>query len=89
MLTGVLLMRRLPIDAWRRRAGPRRVGGHPKEEFDVKNSQVAILCAAILAGALIVAGTNVWLVPLDRPDAAAATAVGEAAPAPASGRSSR
>ena len=32
------------------------------EEFIVKNSQVAVLCAAILAGALIVAGTNVWLV---------------------------
>ena len=28
----------------------------------MKNSQVAILCTAILAGALIVAGTNVWLV---------------------------
>src|SRR5882672_6439818 len=28
----------------------------------MKNSQVAILCGAILAAALIVAGTNVWLV---------------------------
>ena len=28
----------------------------------MKNSQVAVLCATILAGALIVAGTNVWLV---------------------------
>jgi ABC-type sugar transport system substrate-binding protein len=28
----------------------------------VKNSQVAILCGAVLIGALIVAGTNVWLV---------------------------
>ena len=28
----------------------------------MKNSQVAVLCGAILAGALIVAGTNVWLV---------------------------
>ena len=27
----------------------------------MKNSQVAILCGAILAGSLIVAGTNVWL----------------------------
>jgi rhamnose transport system permease protein len=32
------------------------------EEAIVKNSQVAILCGAILAGALIVAATNVWLV---------------------------
>jgi rhamnose transport system substrate-binding protein len=31
-------------------------------EFHVKNSQVAVLCAAILVGSLIVAGTNVWLV---------------------------
>jgi rhamnose transport system permease protein len=28
----------------------------------VKNSQVAVLCAAILGGSLMVAGTNVWLV---------------------------
>jgi rhamnose transport system permease protein len=28
----------------------------------VKNSQVAVLCAAILLGSLVVAGTNVWLV---------------------------
>ncbi len=33
-----------------------------KEELDVKNSQVAVLCGAVLAGSLIVAGTNVWLV---------------------------
>src|SRR5207249_3184068 len=32
------------------------------EEVRVKNGQVAILCAAILMGAVIVAGTNVWLV---------------------------
>jgi rhamnose transport system permease protein len=30
--------------------------------IDVKNTQVAILCAAILAGAVLVAGTNVWMV---------------------------
>jgi rhamnose transport system permease protein len=38
------------------------------EELDVRNSQVAVLCAAILMGSLIVAGTNVWLVrSLDSP----------------------
>jgi rhamnose transport system permease protein len=31
-------------------------------ELDVKNSQVAVLCAAILGGSLMVAATNVWLV---------------------------
>ncbi|HUP40985.1 MAG TPA: substrate-binding domain-containing protein [Vicinamibacterales bacterium] len=40
-------------------------------DFDVKNSQVAVLCAAILLGAFVVAGTNVWLVrSLDSPSAA-------------------
>ena len=28
----------------------------------MKNTQVAILCASVIAGSLIVAGTNVWLV---------------------------
>jgi rhamnose transport system substrate-binding protein len=30
--------------------------------FHMKNSQVAVLCAAILVGSLIMSGTNVWLV---------------------------
>jgi rhamnose transport system permease protein len=33
-----------------------------QEDFVVRNSQVVILCATILAGAFIVAGTNVWMV---------------------------
>ena len=28
----------------------------------MRNSQVAVLCATVIAGSLIVAGTNVWLV---------------------------
>ena len=28
----------------------------------MKNSQLAILCAAVVGGSLIVAGTNIWLV---------------------------
>ena len=61
VLTGVLLVTSIAVDAWRRRVG--RVGSADAEgETDVKNSQVAILCTAILAGALLVAGTNVWLV---------------------------
>ena len=58
-----------------------------EEDFDVRNSQVAVLCAAIVAGSLIVAGTNVWLVrslqPAERPAASAAPAP---APAPAARR---
>ncbi len=46
------------------------------EEDEVKNSQVAVLSAVILAGSLIVAGTNWWLVREIR-----ASASGPAAPA--------
>ena len=39
----------------------------------MKNSQVAVLCGAILVGALMTSATNVWLVrSLQQPDAAAA-----------------
>lgn len=61
VLTGVLLIASIAVDAWRHRARP-AAAADIEEEFIVKNSQVAILCAAVLAGALIVAGTNVWLV---------------------------
>jgi rhamnose transport system substrate-binding protein len=41
------------------------------EAFNVRNSQVAVLCAAILLGSLVVAGTNVWLIrSIDSPGAA-------------------
>jgi rhamnose transport system substrate-binding protein len=70
--------------------GPAKAGRHrhdpgsrqTEEDLDVRNSQVAVVCAAIVAGSLIVAGTNVWLVrslqPADRPQPG-----GSAAPAPA------
>jgi rhamnose transport system substrate-binding protein len=54
LLTAALLLATIAID---------RRGDVPAEdEVTVKNSQVAILCGTILAGAFIVAGTNVWLV---------------------------
>jgi rhamnose transport system permease protein len=74
VLTGGLLLATIAID---RHLGRRRVpGSRPREavrelpgwraedeeDVIVKNSQVAVLCGAILAGALIVAATNVWLV---------------------------
>jgi rhamnose transport system substrate-binding protein/rhamnose transport system permease protein len=75
VLTGALLLATIAFD---RQLGHRRgrssplAGGVPRdirerwpaedEETIVKNSQVAVLCGAILAGALIVAATNVWLV---------------------------
>jgi rhamnose transport system permease protein len=51
-----------------------------EEEIVVKNSQVAVVCGAIVAGALIVAATNVWLV---RSLVPAGGPAGRAAPAPA------
>ena len=63
VLTGVVLI--LTIGLARLRAA-----GHKAaiEEADtMKNSQLAILCGAILGGSLIVAATNVWLVHSIRP----------------------
>jgi rhamnose transport system substrate-binding protein len=61
ILTGTLLVLviSLEIGISRRRESPAL---QLAEEAPVKNSQVVILCAAILMGAVIVAGTNVWLV---------------------------
>ena len=77
VVTGVLLVSTIAIDRLaaretgsggvfrpRERENPSRprfpsVG---EGELDVKNTQVAVLCAAILGGSLMVAATNVWLV---------------------------
>jgi rhamnose transport system permease protein len=73
VLTGVLLVLIIGFD--RLRAG-RRGSAAREEAHAMKNSQVAILCGAILAGALIVASTNVWLVrSLGRPAQGAAPGV--------------
>jgi rhamnose transport system permease protein len=42
----------------------------------MKNSQLAVLCAAVIAGSLIVAATNVWLVHSLKPTADSAAAAG-------------
>jgi rhamnose transport system substrate-binding protein len=60
VLTGVLLLATIAADRHIRRRVVARAAA-AAEELQVKNSQVAVLCGAILAGALIVAGTNVWL----------------------------
>ena len=60
VLTGVLLLATIAADRHiRRRTVVRAI---VEGELQVKNSQVAILCATIVAGSLIVAGTNVWLI---------------------------
>jgi rhamnose transport system permease protein len=76
VLTGVLLITTIGFDRLRARARQaarvapasgesQAIGGTEAwaEESDfVKNSQVAVICGTILAGSLIVASTNVWLV---------------------------
>ena len=60
VLTGVLLVGTIALDRMRR-GGP-AASTSVEGEIEVKNTQVAVLCAAILLGALLVAATNVWLV---------------------------
>lgn len=60
ILTGVLLVATILIDRLSTRARERPHGQTIAEEFEVRNSQVAILSAVILGAALIVAGSN-WL----------------------------
>jgi rhamnose transport system substrate-binding protein len=78
VLTGVLLLATIAIDRHsRRHAGaPAAV----EEELEMKNSQVAVLCATILTGSLIVAGTNVALLRTVSPGARPTE--GPPAPAP-------
>lgn len=60
VLTGALLIGTIVVDRLTHRPAAGVVGS--PEEIPVRNTQVAILCAAILGGALIVAATNVWLI---------------------------
>jgi rhamnose transport system substrate-binding protein len=76
VLTGGLLLATIVIDRLRIRAHATAAApsAHPAagrapgdvysspEDLDVKNSQVAVICASVLAAALIIAGTNAWLV---------------------------
>ena len=61
VLTGSLLLATIAIDRIRS-IEHAHVIAHIHEDAEVKNSQVAVLCAAVLVGSLIVASTNVWLV---------------------------
>ncbi len=62
VLTGTLLVLTIILD--RMRVARRRSANVKLDEetIPVRNSQLAILCATVLAGSLIVAVTNVWLV---------------------------
>jgi rhamnose transport system permease protein len=58
ILTGVLLIGSIAAERWFSRPKREIV----TQELEVKNSQVAVLSAVIIAGSLIVAGSNWWLV---------------------------
>lgn len=60
ILTGVLLVGTILVDRLSTRAREQPHGQSIAEEFEVRNSQIAILSAVILGAALIVAGSN-WL----------------------------
>ena len=63
VLTGALLLLAIGLDRRSARgARPPLSMTHPDEVMNVKNAQVAVICASILAAGLIVAGTNVYLV---------------------------
>jgi rhamnose transport system permease protein len=60
VLTGTLLIATIGVDRLNARA--QQNAAILEEAETMKNSQLAVLCGVILAGSLIVAGTNVWLV---------------------------
>jgi len=62
ILTGALLAGTILIDRLPGKSIARAITRIDSEEIDVKNSQVGILSAVILLGALIVAGTNWYLI---------------------------
>jgi len=65
VLTGVVLV--LTIGLGRLRGRARSNQATIDEADAMKNSQLAILCCAVVGGSLIVAGTNMWLVRSLRP----------------------
>jgi len=58
VLTGAVLLVAIGLGQMRQKDAPAAT----LEETPVKNTQLAVLCATILVGSLIVAGTNAWLV---------------------------
>ncbi len=58
VLTGVVLILAIGLRSWTRVAQ----GQALEESETMRNSQLAVLCTVIIVGALIVAGSNVWMV---------------------------
>jgi rhamnose transport system permease protein len=69
LLVGTILSEKVLSPAFKRPAlTPPEGGTQNAEEEEVKNSQVAVICAAILVGARLVAGSNWMLVKSLRPE---------------------
>ena len=85
ILTGALLIGTILADRLSSRARARAYTHIDSEEIQVKNSQVAILSAVILLGALIVAGSNWYLVGSLRRETSGAGAGARSAGDPAGG----
>jgi rhamnose transport system permease protein len=60
VLTGTLLVAAIGLERWRV-SSVAATHHSPCEVMNVKNSQVAVICAVILGGALIVAASNLFL----------------------------
>ncbi len=83
ILTGVLLVLTMLLDRLSRRHARRTLAITPPDTEEMRNSQVGVLSAVILAGALIVAGSNWMLFRSLRPTTDAREAATPAAtPAP-------
>ncbi len=83
ILTGVLLVGTIVVDHFTRQSRERpRLSTIATEHPDVRNSQVAVLSAVILAGALIVAASNWMLVGSLRQELRGGTAAAAMSPAP-------
>ncbi len=58
VLTGIVLILAIGLKTWGQTARSAAL----EEPSPMRNSQLAVLCTVILAGALIVAGSNIWMV---------------------------
>jgi rhamnose transport system substrate-binding protein len=87
VLTGTVLIVTIALGRLRGRAKTEAANplDSPDEADIMKNSQLAVLCAAVIAGSLIVAATNVWLVHSLKPTADNAGVAGAASGTPAAG----
>jgi rhamnose transport system permease protein len=79
VLTGTVLIATIALGRMRARAAAE--SSTIDEADTMKNSQLAVLCATVLAGAVIVAATNVWMVHALKPSIESGAAGGTGSPA--------